>query len=124
MVDSVIDGKNVFITGSAGTGKSLVLKYIKQHLERRGKRYAVTAPTGAAAILIEGQTIHSWAGIGTGVKPLRILVEEMKKHRQKYDDYWHGFIPEEFGAEFPKELQPWANTDVLIVDEVSMVRFE
>lgn len=125
VVDSVLDGKNVFITGSAGTGKSLVLKYIRHHLELQKKRYAITAPTGAAAILIGGQTIHSWAKIGTGEKPLRMLVEEMKTHRRTYEDI-KARDPVEFKKNWQirEALRPWTITDVLIVDEVSMVSTE
>lgn len=122
VVDSVLAGENVFITGSAGTGKSLVLKYIKHYLGLENKEYAVTAPTGAASILIEGQTIHSWAKIGTGDKPLKTMVEDLKGTRQEYcylDKHDPGRLEEEW--EIVEALRPWINTDVLIIDEISMV---
>lgn len=68
--NKVINGtKNVFITGSAGTGKSYVLKYIIQELRRKFgyTGVAVTAPTGIAAVNVGGSTIHSFAGIGIGM---------------------------------------------------------
>lgn len=64
----ILSGKNTFLTGSAGTGKTFLLRYVIQELERRygDSRVAITAPTGIAAINIGGQTIHSFAGIGIG----------------------------------------------------------
>lgn len=47
---------HMFITGRAGTGKSHLLRYFTQHTE---KKVAVCAPTGVAALNVEGQTIHS-----------------------------------------------------------------
>ena len=60
--------KNYFISGSAGTGKSFLLKYIIQEMRRRYNLngVAVTAPTGVAAIHVGGSTIHSFAGVGIG----------------------------------------------------------
>ena len=49
LVELVLAGRNVFITGVAGTGKSTVLRVIKDQLRRAGKRYQVLAPTGIAA---------------------------------------------------------------------------
>jgi len=64
----ILAGNNVFITGSAGTGKTHLLRYTIQELIREygEEAVAVTAPTGIAAINIGGQTIHSFAGIGLG----------------------------------------------------------
>lgn len=65
-----LSGQNLFITGSAGTGKSFLLKYIvqeakKQHSEQPDS-VVVTAPTGVAAINVGGATINSFAGYGLG----------------------------------------------------------
>jgi Cdc6-like AAA superfamily ATPase len=57
-------GKNIFLTGSAGTGKTYVLNQLIQHLKDSKIEVAVTASTGIAATHIKGGTIHSWAGIG------------------------------------------------------------
>ena len=65
----ILQGNNIFLTGSAGTGKTFLLRYIIQELEKKYDSIgsiAITAPTGIAAINIGGQTIHSFAGIGIG----------------------------------------------------------
>ncbi len=88
--------KNFFIQGGAGTGKSTLINYIRKHL---GRKHAVVAPTGIAADLINGVTIHSLFKLGgRPYFPLN-LVEKYKN----YDDI--------------VEL-----IDTLIIDEVSMLR--
>ncbi|MDF1672353.1 MAG: AAA family ATPase [Vicingaceae bacterium] len=57
-------GKNVFLTGSAGTGKTYVLNQYIDYLKERKVAVAVTASTGIAATHMNGMTIHSWSGIG------------------------------------------------------------
>jgi len=57
-------GRNVFLTGSAGAGKTYVLNQYIQYLKQHGVPVAITASTGIAATHMNGQTIHSWAGIG------------------------------------------------------------
>ena len=49
--------KSMLVTGRAGTGKSTLLEYIREHTK---KRVVVLAPTGLAALNIEGQTLHSF----------------------------------------------------------------
>ncbi len=50
-------GQNVFITGKAEAGKSILLEYFRNHTN---KNLAVLAPTGVAAVNIRGQTIYSF----------------------------------------------------------------
>jgi ATP-dependent exoDNAse (exonuclease V) alpha subunit len=57
-------GKNVFLTGSAGAGKTFVLNQYIQYLKERKVPVAITASTGIAATHMNGMTIHSWSGIG------------------------------------------------------------
>jgi hypothetical protein len=57
-------GQNVFLTGSAGAGKTYLLNQYIAYLRERGITTAVTASTGIAATHIGGQTIHSWSGLG------------------------------------------------------------
>jgi ATP-dependent DNA helicase PIF1 len=91
-------GRPVFLTGKAGTGKSTLLAHFRKIT---GKRLAVLAPTGVAALNVQGQTIHSFCGF----KP-DISLETVKKVSGKG----------QAGASLYKNL------DVLIIDEISMVR--
>ncbi|GEM08896.1 mitochondrial dna helicase [Rhodotorula toruloides] len=101
----VEDGKNVFFTGSAGTGKSVLLREIISSLKRKYKAnadaVAVTASTGMAACNIGGQTIHSFASIGIGTGSVQQLVTNIRKNRNAN--------------------AKWQRVKVLVVDEVSMV---
>ena len=57
-VSSVMEGHNILLTGSAGTGKSYTIKYIIEYLNNANKNFAITASTGTAAVMIGGQTLH------------------------------------------------------------------
>lgn len=74
-------GKSIFFTGSAGTGKSVLMREIistlRRKYEREKDRVAVTASTGLAACNIEGVTLHSFAGIGLGKDPVPELVKKV-----------------------------------------------
>ena len=67
-IDTIIKGDNVFLTGAGGVGKSYTLRNVIRWAKDNGMKYAVTATTGSAAVLIGGRTIHSYLGIGLGVK--------------------------------------------------------
>ncbi|MCK5081067.1 MAG: helix-turn-helix domain-containing protein [Candidatus Moranbacteria bacterium] len=94
-------GKNVFLTGSAGTGKTYLLnKYIK-YLKNRKITPVVLAPTGIAASHINGMTIHSFFGLGV---------------REEVDDGFVNFLVQQ------KFLQTrLSRLKILIIDEVSMI---
>lgn len=87
--------KHVFITGKAGTGKSTLLEYFRRNTQ---KDVAVLAPTGVAALNVEGQTVHSFFGFKPSITP-----EKVKKISGP-------------DAAIYKEF------DTIIIDEVSMVR--
>ena len=57
-------GENVFLTGSAGTGKTFLLNKFIQYLKDEKIKVGITASTGIASTHIGGTTIHSWSGIG------------------------------------------------------------
>ena len=61
-----INGKNIFMSGPAGTGKTFLIKFIKNICNKTHKNCQVTALTGCAALLLncDAKTIHSWSGIG------------------------------------------------------------
>jgi len=106
VLDLVVEKKkSVFFTGSAGTGKSVLLREIISSLRkkyaREPDRIAVTASTGLAACNVGGVTLHSFAGIGLGKEPVAELVKKIKKNQ--------------------KARHRWMRTKVLVVDEVSMV---
>ena len=109
VLDLVVEHKkSVFFTGSAGTGKSVLLREIisvmrKKHAKQQD-RLAITASTGLAACNIGGVTLHSFAGIGLGKEPAQDLVKKIKKNQ--------------------KAKHRWLRTSVLIIDEISMVDAE
>ena len=63
-LDLIQSGKNVFITGPPGTGKTFTLNHIISELKENERSFEVTAMTGSAASLITGKTLHSCLGIG------------------------------------------------------------
>jgi ATP-dependent DNA helicase PIF1 len=82
VVEAVVDhGKSIFFTGSAGTGKSVlmreIIKKLREKFKREPDRVAVTASTGLAACNIEGVTLHSFAGIGLGKEAVPELVKKV-----------------------------------------------
>ena len=89
--------KNVFITGKAGTGKSTLLDYFREHTR---KQVVVLAPTGVAALNVRGETIHSFFGF----KP-DITVDKVRKLKFRRGE-----------TNFYKLL------NTVIIDEISMVR--
>lgn len=104
IVDAVMyDHKNVFFTGSAGTGKSYLLRTIIRRLKMRygNSGVAVTASTGLAATNIDGVTINRFAGIGLGLESTMKLVSKIRRSRSATDR--------------------WKTTKYLVIDEVSMI---
>lgn len=92
------ESRSMFITGRAGTGKSTLLQLFKRTTR---KKTAVLAPTGVAALNIQGQTIHSFFGF-----PPRILTPQEAARRVSRKDL----------------LRLYRNLQVLVIDEISMVR--
>jgi len=86
--------RNLFITGRAGTGKSTLLQLFRNTTR---KRTVVLAPTGVAALNVKGQTIHSFFGF----PPRLIDRKDIKKKKNR---------------------KLYINMDVLVIDEISMVR--
>ncbi len=94
-------GHTVFLTGAAGAGKSYALREYITYLRKHGIRYAVTASTGIASTHIGGTTIHAWSGIGI---------------RQRLTSYDLEAIEEKANV-----YKRWNDTQVLIIDEISML---
>ncbi len=91
-------GQSLFITGKAGTGKSTLLQLFRNTTK---KKVAVLAPTGVAALNVQGQTIHSFFKF-----PPRIITPSESARRESRKDL----------------LRLYKNLEVLIIDEISMVR--
>lgn len=94
-------GKNVFLTGPAGSGKTYVLNEYINYLKSKAISVAVTASTGIASTHIGGQTIHSWSGMGVRDFLTDYDVELMMQKQYLY-----------------KRFQ---ETKVLVIDEISMM---
>jgi ATP-dependent DNA helicase PIF1 len=98
-------GHNIFLTGVAGSGKSLVINNIVKWgktTSPKPKVISITATTGVASTHINGCTLHSWAGVGCDMKiPLPSLMKRLNKDK----------------------LKRWRQTDILIVDEISMADY-
>ncbi|MCJ8513503.1 ATP-dependent exoDNAse (exonuclease V) alpha subunit [Acinetobacter lwoffii] len=94
-------GENVFLTGSAGAGKTYTLNQYINYLKARKVAVAITASTGIAATHMNGMTIHTWAGIG-----IKDFLSEEDLKRMKERKY------------LKEHLE---NAQVLIIDEISML---
>lgn len=110
---AISSGANTFVTGPGGTGKTYLIQCLMTALDPSLK-VAITALTGCAALLlgvhgrgkgvVRAKTLHSWAGIGLGKEDVGELVKRIKKSRHA--------------------MKNWTTTDMLIVDEVSMMTAE
>jgi len=63
-LDILKTGRNVFLTGAAGSGKTYVLREYIKYLQDLNANIGITASTGIAATGMGGITIHSWSGLG------------------------------------------------------------
>jgi ATP-dependent exoDNAse (exonuclease V) alpha subunit len=94
-------GANVFLTGSAGSGKTFVLNQYIDYLKARAVSVAVTATTGVAATHMQGMTIHSWSGLGIRDNLTDRDIDDMEDKKYLWDRF--------------------EKTKVLIIDEISMM---
>ena len=88
---------NLFITGKAGTGKSTLLQYFRDHTS---KNVVVLAPTGVAAVNIKGQTIHSFFRFKPDITPESVELIKIRRTQKAL----------------------YQKIDTIIIDEISMVR--
>lgn len=94
-------GHNVFLTGSAGAGKTFVLNAYIKYLHEHDVTVAITASTGIAATHMQGTTIHAWSGIGIRDSLTDWDIDQMEEKKYLWDHY--------------------DKVRVLIIDEVSML---
>jgi ATP-dependent exoDNAse (exonuclease V) alpha subunit len=94
-------GRNVFLTGRAGAGKTYVLNKYIEYLKKNDIPVAITASTGIAATHLSGSTIHSWSGMGIKNKIDKKDIDSLLKKTYLKKHY--------------------LETSVLIIDEVSML---
>ena len=92
-------GANVFLTGAPGAGKTYTLNEFIRQARADGAEVAVTASTGIAATHIDGQTIHSWSGVGVATSLTANLLKLIRSRRRR-------------------KIQA---ADILVIDEVSML---
>ncbi|XP_023226143.1 ATP-dependent DNA helicase PIF1-like isoform X2 [Centruroides sculpturatus] len=98
VLNAILSGQNVFFTGSAGTGKSYLLKRIVGVLPP--DTTFATASTGVAACQIGGITLHSFAGIGSGKADIQQCIQQALRK---------------------DVVQQWRKCNHLIIDEISMI---
>jgi ATP-dependent DNA helicase PIF1 len=96
----MVKGESVFVTGPAGTGKSLIIKtfvdFYKNH-----KKIALTSTTGTSALIIGGTTMHSFLGIGLGTGSAESISNLIFQRAYLYER--------------------WTEMEILVIDEVSML---
>lgn len=99
--DLFCQGKNIFLTGPAGTGKTFLIQEMRRWASEQEKEMTVCAMTGCAALLLGNQTrtIHSWSGIRLGRGSVDTVARYLCRDRRA----------------------AWKTTDILVVDEVSMM---
>jgi hypothetical protein len=102
VVDLILEGHNVFYTGSAGCGKSTVLKAFVSQLRQKGRKVQILAPTNLAALNVGGQTTWNFAGW---------TPDSMKKPLDK-------LMNNAFGVKVHERL---TEVDVVVIDEISMI---
>lgn len=103
VLNAVKLGQSVFISGSAGTGKTVLVEHIIKQLKKTyGRdRVAVTGSTGVVACALKGQTLHSFAGIGLGDGERDSLISMVLFNKKAY--------------------KRWTSVKALVIDEISMV---
>ena len=101
VIELYLQGKNLFISGGAGTGKSFLLNYLKLNFSHHDLE--ITSSTGISAVNIGGTTIHSWAGIGLANQPIEQILNNL------------------LSSKMTKIRKRIIKTKTLAIDEISMI---
>jgi hypothetical protein len=99
-------GENCFLTGAGGTGKSTQLR---QFIDECPEEVDVTAPTGVAALNVDGMTIHRFCGMLLGPEP-----------GEPFENYYQKLLQDERPS-IGKGFDRVRECNVLVIDEVSML---
>lgn len=100
VLKALLSGRNTYVNGKGGTGKSLVSKVFVQKMEEMGKEVLVAAPSGLAAFSIGGATVHSILKMDSG----KVYSKKVKPSA--------------------KSVRVLQNTDCILVDECGMLRLD
>ena len=114
--EAVLNGRNAFVTGEAGTGKTTFLHVVVSALRKRERNVVVLAPTGVAAVNAKGQTLHSFF-----LLPFRPLLMSDDAFALKPRTEGGSTVYTSFRFNATK-LEVIKAMEVLVIDEVSMVR--
>ena len=104
-IEWIMGGHTLFITGGAGSGKSTLIKEAVSRLRAAGANVKITAPSGVAAVNIQGTTLHKFMGMGLAKESLSELKSIISSRPQLKSSLAKNYL----------------GTDVLIIDEISMV---
>jgi ribosomal protein L7Ae-like RNA K-turn-binding protein len=102
VIKAVLNGKNVLLMGSGGTGKSTLIKHLTYICNEKGINIGITASTGSAAVLIDGKTVHSYLGIGLAKDTPKALASTLF-------------------YKYKKKATELKNLKILLIDEISMI---
>lgn len=96
-------GYNMLITGPGGSGKSFLIKHLKELAINSGKNIQICAMTGCASVLLQckAKTLHSWGGLGIANGNSKDIIKHVARSKHKKN--------------------VWKTNDILVIDEVSMM---
>lgn len=101
---NISEGRSIMLSGQAGSGKSFLLQQFIEHLKMSNCQYEICGTTAVSAVNINGRTLHSALGLGLAKESFDELKEKIQHFRRKMS----------------KTVNFLKNTDILVIDEISM----
>ena len=101
VIEAALKGNNVFLSGIPGSGKTFIVEFFKKSTK---KKMFLTAISGSAASYLRGKTINSFAGIGLGEGSWDTIEEKILENETA--------------------VRNWKNCDILVIDEISMLKYK